>query len=114
VGDVFLNGPALSPPDWRLPGNLNLGFAGVNGEALLLSMKDVALSAGSACTSAQPEPSHVLRALGLDDESVHSGIRFGLGRFNTPEEVELVIGRVAETVARLRSMGGFVSAGGGA
>ncbi len=113
AGEVRLNGPALSPPEWRLPGNLNLGFSGVNGEALLLSTKEVALSAGSACTSAQPEPSHVLRALGLPDESVRSGIRFGLGRFNTPEEVEFVIARIAETVARLRSMGGFVSAGGG-
>jgi len=106
VGDVRVNGPALGPPEWRLPGNLNLGFPKVSGEALLLSMKEVALSAGSACTSAEPEPSHVLRALGLSDEAVHSGVRFGLGRFNTPEEVEFVIARIAETVARLRSMGG--------
>jgi len=111
VADVRLNGPSLGPPEWRLPGNLNLSFPGVDGEALLLSMKEISLSAGSACTSARPEPSHVLRALGLADETVRSGVRFGLGRFNTPEEVEFVIGRIAETVARLRKMGGFGGSG---
>ncbi len=99
---VSLNGPALQPPELRLPGNLNVSFAQVAGEALLLNLKDIALSSGSACTSAQPEPSHVLRSLGLSDEAVSGSVRFGLGRFNTAEEVETVIARVAEAVARLR------------
>jgi cysteine desulfurase len=103
---VALNGPALSPPQWRLPGNLNLGFAGIAGETLLLNLDQVALSSGSACTSATPEPSHVLRALGLADEAVQSSVRFGLGRFNTAAEVELVLGLFAETVPRLRKMAG--------
>ncbi len=102
VPGVSLNGPALQPPDLRLPGNLNVSFAQVAGEALLLNLKDIALSSGSACTSAQPEPSHVLRSLGLSDEAVGGSVRFGLGRFNTAEEVETVIARVAEAVARLR------------
>ena len=102
--DAVLNGPALAPPEWRLPGNLNVSFAGVEAETLLLSMKDLAVSTGSACTSANPEPSHVLRALGLPDPMVHGSLRFGLGRPNTEEEVEFAIGRVSETVKRLRLM----------
>ncbi len=100
------NGPALELPGLRLPGNLNMSFAGVDGEAILLNLKEVALSSGSACTSATPEPSHVLRALGIGDEAVRSSLRFGLGRFNTLEEVEFVIERLAETVLRLRKMAG--------
>ncbi|MGA2031321.1 MAG: aminotransferase class V-fold PLP-dependent enzyme [Thermoguttaceae bacterium] len=103
---VSLNGPALAPPEWRLPGNLNVSFAGVDGEALLLEMKDVAASSGSACTSASPEPSHVLRSLGLSDETVRGSVRFGLGRFNTLEEVEWVIERAGRSVQRLRAMAG--------
>jgi len=110
---VALNGPAVSSPEWRLPGNLNLSFAGVEGETLLLSLADqVSLSSGSACTSATPEPSHVLRALAIGDEAVRSSVRFGLGRFNTAEEVELVIGLIAESVSRLRGMLGFSGLGG--
>ena len=104
VPQSTLNGPALTPPGLRLPGNLNMSFAGVDGETILLSLKEVALSSGSACTSANPEPSHVLRALGIGDEAARSSLRFGLGRFNTAAEVEFVVERLAETVARLRNM----------
>lgn len=102
---VALNGPALSQAELRLPGNLNLSFAGVDGESALLSVKDVALSSGSACTSATPEPSHVLRALGIGIEATRASLRFGLGRFNTAEEVEQVIHSVADAVQRLRRLG---------
>jgi cysteine desulfurase len=101
---VDLNGPALAPPEWRLPGNLNLSFAGLEGESLLLNVKDLALSSGSACTSEKPEPSHVLRALGIGDQRTRSSLRFGLGRFNTPEEVEYAIQVLSETVQRLRRL----------
>ena len=100
--DIRLNGPALELSGCRLPGNLNMSFAGVDGEALLLSMKDLAVSSGSACTSANPEPSHVLRALGLDDDLVRASLRFGLGRFNTAEEVDFAVAAVAQAVRRLR------------
>ena len=88
----------------RLPNNLNLSFAGVEGDALLMGINDVAVSSGSACTSATLEPSHVLRALGVPEELAHCSIRFGLGRFNTEEEVDYVAGRVIETVKRLREL----------
>jgi cysteine desulfurase len=102
---VTLNGPALDDPQARLAGNLNLSFGYVEGEALLLDMQDrLAVSSGSACTSANPEPSHVLRALGLSDDSVRSSLRFGLGRFNTAAEVEAAINIVAESVGRLRKL----------
>ena len=101
---TVLNGPALEPPDWRLPGNLNVSFTYVDGEALLLSIKDVAVSTGAACTSANPEPSHVLRAIGLPDDLVRASIRFGLGRFNTEEEVDYAIQAMAAGVKRLRQM----------
>jgi cysteine desulfurase len=97
---VTLNGH----PDQRLPGNLNLSFAHVKGEALLMALRDVALSSGSACTTASLEPSYVLKALGLDDELAHASIRFGLGRFNTAEEVEAVIREVVRVVHYLRSL----------
>jgi cysteine desulfurase len=105
LSEVTLNGPALSPRELRLAGNLNLSFGGLDGETLLLGMKDVALSSGSACTSSQPEPSHVLRALGIGDEATRGSLRFGLGRFNTAEEVEYVIELVTTTVQRLRKLG---------
>jgi cysteine desulfurase len=89
----------------RLPGNLNLSFDGVEGEALLMSLRDVALSSGSACASASAEPSHVIRALGVSDERAHASLRFGLGRGNTIDQVEAVIEKVANSVARLRAMG---------
>jgi len=97
---VFVNG-SLSQ---RLPHNLNLSFAGVEGEALLMGINDVAVSSGSACTSATLEPSHVLRALGVPEELAHSSVRFGLGRFNTEDEVDYVAARVVETVKRLREL----------
>ena len=90
--------------DHRLPNNLNLSFSGVEGDALLMGINDVAVSSGSACTSAMIEPSYVLRALGVSEDLAHSSIRFGLGRFNTEEEVDYVADRVVETVKRLREL----------
>jgi cysteine desulfurase len=98
--EVYLNGH----PTERLPGNLNLSFAYVEGESLLMGIKDIAVSSGSACTSATLEPSYVIRALGTDEELAHSSIRFGLGRFNTEEEVDFVAQRVTDEVKRLRDM----------
>ena len=109
AGGVSLNGPALELPELRLPGNLNVSFAGVDGEALLLHMPEVALSSGSACTSAHPEPSHVLRGLGLDDELVRGSVRFGLGRFNTTGEVDYLIGKANQTLTNLRQMNSVAS-----
>jgi cysteine desulfurase len=88
----------------RLPGNLNVSFAYVEGEALMMAMKDVAVSSGSACTSASLEPSYVLRALGVRDDLAHSSLRFGLGRFTTEEEVDHVVALLAAKVAKLRDM----------
>ncbi len=104
LSGVSLNGPSLELPELRLPGNLNVSFANVEGESLLLNVADIALSTGSACASASPEPSHVLRSLGLPEEAVRSSIRFGLGRFNTIEEVDESVGRIAAAVSRLRTM----------
>jgi cysteine desulfurase len=101
---VSLNGPTIESSNYRLPGNLNVSFENVDGESLLVSMKDIALSSGSACTSSKPGPSHVLRALGLSEETVRSSIRFGLGRFNTIEEVDFVVDRITQTVNKLRGM----------
>jgi cysteine desulfurase len=101
---VTLNGPALEASGLRLAGNLNVSFAYVDGEALLMHMKQLAVSSGSACTSANPEPSHVLRALGISDEATRSSLRFGLGRFNTPAEIELAIETVVQAVRRLRQL----------
>jgi cysteine desulfurase len=100
LGEVFLNGH----PTARLAGNLNLSFAHVKGEALMMQMKDVAVSSGSACTSANPEPSHVLKALGLPDDLADASLRFGLGRFNTEAEVDWVIEHVVAAVNRLRAL----------
>jgi len=106
VADVALNGPALDRVDLRLSGNLNCNFADVDGEALMLSMRDLAVSSGSACTSADPEPSHVLRALGLGDDLTRASLRFGLGRFNTAEEIDFAVETVANAVERLRKLRG--------
>lgn len=100
LDEVYLNGHATQ----RLPHNLNISFAYVEGESLLMGLKEIALSSGSACTSATLEPSYVLRALGVGSELAHSSIRFGLGRFNTEEEVNYVAGRVVEVVKKLRDM----------
>jgi cysteine desulfurase len=100
LDDTFVNGSMAH----RLPGNLNLSFAGVEGDALLMGINDVAVSSGSACTSATLEPSYVLRALGVSEDLAHSSIRFGIGRFNTEEEVDYVADRVVETVKRLREL----------
>ncbi|MGD0497848.1 MAG: aminotransferase class V-fold PLP-dependent enzyme [Bryobacteraceae bacterium] len=88
----------------RLPGNLNMAFPGVSADALLMSLTDVALSTGSACSSAEAGPSHVLKALGLPEDVVRSSVRFGLGRFNTEEEVGYAAGRVVEAVRKLSSL----------
>jgi cysteine desulfurase len=88
----------------RLPGNLNVSFAGVDGDALLMSMPELALSTGSACSSATVEPSHVLRALGVGEERARGALRFGLGRWTTAQEVEYAAGRIVEAVAKLRAL----------
>jgi cysteine desulfurase len=98
--ESYLNGHPVE----RLPGNANISFAYVEGEGLMMGIKDVAVSSGSACTSASLEPSYVLRALGVGDELAHSSIRFGLGRFTTQEEVDYVIDHVVHEVNRLREM----------
>ena len=100
LDSVVLNGHS----ERRLPGNLNLSFAFVEGEGLMMAIKDVAVSSGSACTSASLEPSYVLRSMGLDEDMAHSSIRFGLGRFNTEEEVDYVADLVVSKVRRLRDM----------
>ncbi|MDA2909344.1 IscS subfamily cysteine desulfurase [Nitrospiraceae bacterium AH_259_D15_M11_P09] len=100
LDEVYLNGH----PTQRLPHNLNVSFAYVEGESLLMGLKEIALSSGSACTSATLEPSYVLRALGVGSDLAHSSIRFGLGRFNTDDEVDYTIKRIIETVTRLREM----------
>lgn len=97
---VILNGH----PTKRLNGNLNLSFSFVEGEGLMMAIKDIAVSSGSACTSSSLEPSYVLRAMGLDEEMAHSSIRFGLGRFNTEEEVDFVADLMVEKVQKLRDM----------
>jgi cysteine desulfurase len=100
---VHLNGPTLDPQR-RLPNNLNVSFDGIDGESLLLSTRHLAASSGSACTSAHPEPSHVLRALGLPDEAARGSVRFGLGRTNTEADVDYVVEAIVDAVSRLRKM----------
>jgi cysteine desulfurase len=100
LDEVYLNGHSLQ----RLPGNLNMSFAHVEGESLLMALKEIAVSTGSACTSASLEPSHVLKAIGLRDELAHTSIRFGLGRFNAEDEIDYTIQRVVEEVGRLREL----------
>lgn len=100
LDEVYLNGH----PTERLPNNLNVSFAYVEGEALMMGLKEMAVSSGSACTSASLEPSYVLRAIGVGEELAHTSIRFGLGRLNTEEEVDFAIKKVASAVRRLRDM----------
>jgi cysteine desulfurase len=100
LDEVYINGSM----EHRLPGNLNLSFNFVEGEGLMMAIKDVAVSSGSACTSASLEPSYVLRALGVGDELAHASIRFGLGRFTTEEEVDYVADLVVKKVTRLREL----------
>jgi cysteine desulfurase len=100
LDEVYINGSM----EHRLPANLNISFAYVEGESLLMGINDVAVSSGSACTSATLEPSYVLKALGTGDDLAHSSIRFGIGRFNTEAEVDYVADRVCETVERLREL----------
>ncbi len=105
LGDqVVLNGPVLDRPQLRLPGNLNCSFVGVEGDALLVGVSQhLAVSSGSACSTAEPEPSHVLRALGLEDALVRASLRFGLGRSNTAEQIDQAAQAVVQVVRRLRS-----------
>ena len=98
--ETYVNGSL----EHRLPGNLNISFAFVEGESLLMALKDIAVSSGSACTSASLEPSYVLRALGVGDELAHTSIRFGIGRFNTQAEIDYVTDVVVTSVERLRSL----------
>jgi cysteine desulfurase len=100
LDEVYINGSM----EHRLPGSLNISFAYVEGESLLMGINDIAVSSGSACTSATLEPSYVLKALGTGDDLAHSSIRFGIGRFNTEAEIDYVADRVIETVERLREL----------
>ena len=102
-------GLAAGELEERLPGNLNLSFEGVEGEALLMGLKDIAVSSGSACTSASLQPSHVLKAVGLPDDLAHASIRFGLGRFTTAEEIDFAIAATDSAVRRLREMSPMLS-----
>lgn len=101
IDGVHLNGPPLAD---RAPNNLNISFERVEAEALLMALRDLCLSTGSACTSATLEPSHVLRAIGVSDALAHASIRFGLGRFTTEEQVDYAVERLATEVERLRAM----------
>ncbi|HEU4644353.1 MAG TPA: aminotransferase class V-fold PLP-dependent enzyme, partial [Burkholderiales bacterium] len=98
--EVVVNGDL----ERRIPGNLNVSFNYVEGESLLMAIKDIAVSSGSACTSASLEPSYVLRALGRSDELAHSSIRFTLGKFTTAEEIDYAVKLVRDKVAKLREL----------
>jgi cysteine desulfurase len=100
LDEVFINGSM----EHRLPQNLNMSFLYVEGESLLMGINDVAVSSGSACTSATLEPSYVLKALGLGDDLAHSSIRFGIGRFNTEEEIDYVADKLVDVVRKLRDL----------
>src|SRR6266480_3993719 len=100
LDEIYINGDLKK----RLPGNLNMSFAYVEGESLLMGINDVAVSSGSACTSASLEPSYVLKALGVGEDLAHTSIRFGIGRFNTQEEVDYVIDKMVQVVTKLREL----------
>jgi cysteine desulfurase len=101
LDEIHLNG---ADDPYRLPGNLNVSFSFVEGEAMMMAIRDVAVSSGSACTSASLEPSYVLRAMGVEEELAHSSIRFGIGKFNTEEEIDYVANLVTQSVGKLREM----------
>ncbi|HLA84937.1 MAG TPA: IscS subfamily cysteine desulfurase, partial [Thermoguttaceae bacterium] len=114
LDNVQLCGPALDEryddgTPLRLPGNLDLSFRNVDGEALLMAMGNLAVSSGAACSSTDPGPSHVLLALGLDEDAARSSLRFGLGRFNTEPDVNFAVGRVVQAVEKLRNLAVFPS-----
>jgi cysteine desulfurase len=98
--EVYVNGDL----EHRVPHNLNVSFNFVEGESLIMGMKELAVSSGSACTSASLEPSYVLRALGRNDELAHSSIRFTLGRFTTQEDIDFAVGLIKERIGKLREM----------
>lgn len=100
LDEVYLNGHAVE----RIPGNLNVSFAYVEGESLMMGMKELAVSSGSACTSASLEPSYVLKAIGVGEDLAHTSIRFGIGRFTTDEEVDFAIKKIISTVKKLRDL----------
>jgi len=100
IKDIFINGDE----EKRIPGNINFSFAYIEGESMIMAIKDLAVSSGSACTSASLEPSYVLKALGLDEEMAHTSIRFGFGRFTTEEEVDFAIETVKKHVSKLREL----------
>ena len=100
LDEVYLNGHSIE----RLPNNLNVSFAYVEGESLMMGMKELAVSSGSACTSASLEPSYVLKHMGVGEDLAHTSIRFGLGRFTTAEEVDYAAEKVIETVRKLRDL----------
>ena len=108
LDETYINGPwPAQTPDGRLrrlPNNLNISFAYVEGESILMSLKSVSVSSGSACTSASLEPSYVLRAIGVEEELAHTSIRFGLGRFTTEEEVDYAANITVQSIKRLRDL----------
>jgi len=105
LDELYINGPdPLNDAARRLPGNLNVSFAYVEGEAMMMGIKDIAVSSGSACTSASLEPSYVLKALGVGEDLAHTSIRFGIGRFTTQEEIDYTLGQVVDAVRKLREM----------
>ena len=100
LSDLVINGDL----DRRIPGNLNISFAYVEGESLMMGIKNLSVSSGSACTSASLEPSYVLRALGVEEEMAHTSLRIGLGRFTTELEVDTAVAELVEQVTKLREM----------
>ena len=101
---IYLNGPALEKENKRYIGNINLSFAGIEGESMIMAIKDLAVSSGSACTSSSLEPSYVLHSLGVAEELSHTSIRFGIGRFTTEEEVDFAINLVRSKIQKLREL----------
>lgn len=102
--DLLLNGPDVAYDEWRLPGNLNACFPGIDGQTLQLKVPGLAISSGAACASSRPEPSHVLQAIGRSDDQVRSSLRFGLGRFNTLDEVQYVVEHLPRCVRELKQL----------